>query len=323
MNWKVLNVENLDYNISNYKAQEIYNKRSNNAKPEGHTHCDKYSLRYEFSSKIYCAFCGFNYVRRSCKKKNGEGKHIYWACSHRVSSGAVCPSRSIRDDYLKELFVEVYNKTLSEYQSDNEKFLKVVKEVTNECSYDKDILKLTNEEESIRLKLSTLLEMKLELDKSNTIDREIYNSKEVELKERLDEIHSKKKELELLQDKNRSLSDRINRIEKTLKENKILKEFDKEVFESIVDCIVVRDTDANGNKNPYVITFILNTGKEVREVLDNQYKSIAHVNEIVLEKDKILNQDNEINHSLSNDQERLSLDNDGRGNIRRRSNTIK
>lgn len=124
---------------------------------------------------------------------------------------------------MKELFSEIYNKTLSEYQSDNEKFLKAVKKVTNKCTYDKDILKLSNEEESIRLKLSTLLEMKLELDKSNTIDREIYNSKEIELKERLDKIYNKKKNLELLQDKHKSLSDRINKIEKTLNENRKLK----------------------------------------------------------------------------------------------------
>lgn len=300
------------------KAQEIYNKRSLTVRPDGHTHCDKYSLRYAFSSKIYCAFCGSNYVRRSCKKKNGEGKHIYWACSHRVSSGAVCPSRSIRDDYLQELFVEVYNKTLSEYEGNNERLLKEIKDVTNKCNFDNDLNKLYDEENNIRKKLSNLLEMKLELDKDNIIDKEIYESKENELKLRLDEIHNKKTEIHKLQEKNKSLSDRFNKIEQTLMEHKKLKEFDRDIFDSIVDCIIVGDTDANGNENPYVITFILNTGKEVREVLDSNYKSITQGNELLTEKDKILNHDNEDNHSLSNEKERLSLDNDRRSRVCRR-----
>ena len=159
----------IDINVWN-KAQEIYQKRSKASQPEGHTHCDKYSLRYAFSSKIYCAFCGFNYVRRSCKRKNGDGKLIYWACSNRVSSGAVCISRSIRDDYLKELFVEVYNRLISKYKVNNEKFLKVIKEVTNSCNYDKDLEKIINDEQNIRNRLSNLLDLKID----NYIDKETY-----------------------------------------------------------------------------------------------------------------------------------------------------
>ena len=297
----------IDMNTWN-KAQEIYQKRSKTSKPDGHTHCDKYSIRYAFSSKIYCAFCGFNYVRRSCKRKNGNGKLIYWACSNRVNSGSVCPSRSIRDDYLKELFVEVYNRLISEYKVNNEKFLNAIKEVANNCSYDKDLEKIINDEQNIRNKLSNLLDLKID----NYIDKETYILKEQELKNRLNEILEKKAEIVQLKSKTKSLSERIEKINKVLNNNIKLKEFDREIFESIIDCILVGDTNPDGTKNPHVITFVLNTGQKIKEMIDVRSKEITHNHKLEIE------QDNGNNHSLSNDFGMLSLDNDGRSCYGRR-----
>ena len=62
------------------KVQEIYNARSIKIK-NGKQYCEKFSLRYTFSSMIYCQHCGKTFVRRFTKYKNKDGvvhEHVYW-----------------------------------------------------------------------------------------------------------------------------------------------------------------------------------------------------------------------------------------------------
>ena len=51
------------------KAQEIYNRRSKKCKPDGHTHCDKYSIRYAFSSKSFADFVEQTLLEDHAKRK--------------------------------------------------------------------------------------------------------------------------------------------------------------------------------------------------------------------------------------------------------------
>ena len=53
-----------------------------------------------------------------------------------------------------------------------------------------------------------------------------------------------------------TLSDRINNFRNTLKNNQILEEFDRHVFESIIEKVIIGGSDKDGNKDPYMITFI-------------------------------------------------------------------
>ena len=59
-----------------------------------------------------------------------------------------------------------------------------------------------------------------------------------------------------------TLSDRINNFRNTLKNNQILEEFDRHVFESIIEKVIIGGIDKDGNKDPYMITFIYKTGLE-------------------------------------------------------------
>ena len=52
-----------------------------------------------------------------------------------------------------------------------------------------------------------------------------------------------------------TLSDRINNYQ-------ILEEFDRHVFESIIEKVIIGGIDKDGNKDPYMITFIYKTGLE-------------------------------------------------------------
>ncbi|MGB4607249.1 MAG: recombinase family protein, partial [Sedimentibacter sp.] len=61
------------------------------------------------------------------------------------------------------------------------------------------------------------------------------------------------------------LKDRIDTFRKLFENNEILKEFDREIFESVIEKIIVGKIDEDGNKNPYSVTFIFKTGLEIEK----------------------------------------------------------
>ena len=63
-----------------------------------------------------------------------------------------------------------------------------------------------------------------------------------------------------------SLKRRVENFKKALSQNEVLQEFDRGIFESIIEKVIVGGYDEDGNKDPYKITFIYKTGfrNEVR-----------------------------------------------------------
>ena len=66
--------------------------------------------------------------------------------------------------------------------------------------------------------------------------------------------------LEQQYDNEGSLQRRLADFRKALSKNQILEEFDRGIFESIVEKVIVGGLDEDGNKDPYKITFIYKTG---------------------------------------------------------------
>ena len=61
-------------------------------------------------------------------------------------------------------------------------------------------------------------------------------------------------------DEKSSLQRRLSDFKKALSHNEVLEEFDRGIFESIVEKVIVGGLDEDGNKDPYKITFIYKTG---------------------------------------------------------------
>ena len=57
-----------------------------------------------------------------------------------------------------------------------------------------------------------------------------------------------------------SLKQRVADFKKALSKNGVLEEFDRGIFESIIEKVIVGGYDEDGNKDPYKITFIYKTG---------------------------------------------------------------
>ena len=58
----------------------------------------------------------------------------------------------------------------------------------------------------------------------------------------------------------KSIKQRVDEFRKALSQNQVLEEFDRGIFESIVEKVIVGGYDEEGKKDPYRVTFIYKTG---------------------------------------------------------------
>ena len=96
-----------------------------------------------------------------------------------------------------------------------------------------------------------------------------YVLKEKELKENLDSINCKLQDIEKSNNESKDVYDKLKEIEKIINEPTTLTEFNREIFDTIVEKIIVGEVSENGEVKPNVIRFALNTGAEYRTLLNN------------------------------------------------------
>ena len=148
-------------------------------------HKTTYSLKYDFSSKIVCGHCNSTYVRRQGTKRKDGTAPIYWKCFQQVDEKRYCEkSKFIRDDVLKDMFVELYNLIVINKHQTKEKILEAIKSTLKEDNYQKDIDKLSVDLDKLNNKLSKLVDMKLD----GIIDKDTYIKKENEIKAQINEL---------------------------------------------------------------------------------------------------------------------------------------
>ncbi|MDO5555602.1 MAG: hypothetical protein Q4G09_02810 [Clostridia bacterium] len=69
------------------------------------------------------------------------------------------------------------------------------------------------------------------------------------------------------------------------KYNEIMQYFDKDVFELIIEKVIIGEKDSKGKTNPRVITFILKSGNEIKKCEeDKSQQTLYQVNENCLQK---------------------------------------
>lgn len=110
-------------------------------------------------------------------------------------------------------------------------------------------------------KLNNLLDMHLE----GKIDYDTYDKKKSDLQKRIDDLKSVIADLQDVGNTKLSLEDRIAFMREKLENTDIIKEFDRQVFESIVNYIVVGGYNEEGNADPSMITFVYRTGFKDRK----------------------------------------------------------
>ena len=134
--------------------------------------------------------------------------------------------------------------------------MKRTEEALSESNAGKRLAKAEKDIHALEVKKNKLVDMRLE----DTIDKETYDRKYLDLSSQIEQLQ---KECESLQDAaetETTMRKRVATFRQTLEQNEVLDTFDRHIFESIVEKVIVGGYDSNGNKDPYMIVFVYKTG---------------------------------------------------------------
>ena len=240
------------------RVQEIRTKRAGNR--ETGRRNDNYSKKYPFSSKLYCGFCDSLLTRRNWNA-NRKCEKAVWQCIKRAKQGITeCPyCKAIPEEILEDCFVQGYRILCNNNQKVVVEFLEKIESILKENTTETIVTKLEKGKEKINKKLANLLELNLE----GRINKKQYTSKFDELNTELIKIENKIQNLLKETNRTESIKLRLNKFKSLFKNIDIMPKFDKDVFECLIDKVVIGETLENGTINPYTIRFICKNGTEI------------------------------------------------------------
>ena len=147
------------------------------------------------------------------------------------------------------------------------KSIYIKEEEINDNTLVKDLKKLENQLNRIISQERKLVDLHLE----DNIDEEVYTKKYKKLTKQKEELLDEKKTLELTIKDESFIKERLKQFKKILENREIIEEFNRTVFESIFEKVVVGRIDKEGTVHPYDLTFYFKTG--VKDSLDsNNFK---------------------------------------------------
>ena len=240
------------------RVQEIRTKRAGNR--ETGRRNDNYSKKYPFSSKLYCAFCGSLLTRRNWNANRSCEKAV-WQCIKRAKQGKEeCPHcKAIAEEIIEDCFVQGYRILCNDNRKIIETFLEKIENILKEHTTETLVSKLEKDKEKINKKLNNLLELNLE----GRINKEQYTLKFDELDTELIKIDSKIQNLLKETNRTESIKNRLNKFKSLFKNIDIMPSFDKDVFECLIDKVIIGEIQEDGKINPYTIRFICKNGSEI------------------------------------------------------------
>jgi len=251
------------------KCQEILEKRSKIVKLDGNR--DKFSRKYPFSSKIYCGICGERFIRRSYKIRSNNKEVAYWICRSYRNKIECSNLLHYKQEELEDIFIKVYNKLTLNKDTYINSFIKKVNDTLLDNTDYKNSNKIKEEISRLQNRLSNLIDLKLD----NKIPKEILESKELEITAQINELENKlisNQDLELTR---KQKLEQVGNIVKILKEYPGLTKFNEDIFNNLVDRIIIGEVLDNGEEDLYRIKFILKTGEMMKDNLPNNTLKIG------------------------------------------------
>lgn len=213
----------------------------------------KPTRKYSFSSMCQCGFCGKYFSRRSHNQDTRNKKPV-WKCRTAISGIENCPnSKAVDEAIIENAFLEMFNLLAQNFDDVLESVLKSVEETIKN---DESAAKLSRIDKSLSVlesKRKKLTDMLLD----DKITKDAYDEKYNDFTRK---INQEKEERSLYASNVNVQSDvgrRMKDIRTLLNETEGMKQFDRVVFESIVQKVIVGETNADGSVDPYKLTFVL------------------------------------------------------------------
>lgn len=239
------------------EAQDILSRRNGGKKSATPGKREKFSRQYAFSCMLECGFCGANLSRRSWHS-NSKYQKTTWQCVKNTKHGKqYCPdSKGIPEKVIEDAFIESYRMLSVNNKDVLEEFLQRTEKALQNGSIEERLKKYQKNADSIQRKRKLLLERYMD----DVITEDMYRQTDEDYLTKLSETTT---EIELLEKQiydRGSLKKRIAEFKVLLSENQVLEEFDRGIFESVIEKVIVGGYDEEGKKDPYKLTFIYKTG---------------------------------------------------------------
>lgn len=102
-----------------------------------------YQNRYVFSSRIVCGECGAVFRRQKIYIGKPYEK-IQWCCHKHIEDTSQCSQKSIREDAIKQAFIQMWNRLASNYGEILIPLLEILKAVPNDPELEQEKQELEN-----------------------------------------------------------------------------------------------------------------------------------------------------------------------------------
>lgn len=209
------------------------------------------------SCMLECGFCGGTLTRRSWHSGSQYNK-VIWQCVTATKKGKkFCPdSKGIAEETIEQAFIESYRLLCQNNKDVLDEFIARTEETLSDSNASKQLAKVEKDIAALDAKRAKLVDMRLE----EIIDKETYEQKYFDLSSQIEQLQKQRESLQESAETESTMKKRIAEFRRTLEENEVLDTFDRYVFESIVEKVIVGGYDEDGNKDPAMLTFIYKTG---------------------------------------------------------------
>lgn len=256
------------------EAERIRKKRAKNKVVETTGNRERYTRQYAFSSMCECAYCGHKLTRRTRHSSSIYEKPV-WQCMNATKNGiANCPNcKAIDEAILEGAFLDAFKLLAGNFDDVLDVVLSYVEESTNNDDNIRRKQQIDKDISALESKKSRMTDMLID----GTITKEVYDEKLVEFTRKLHTLSDKRKILADSINTRNDINKRMSELRETLEKEDILDEFDRTVFESIIEKVYVGGYEEDGTPDPYKLTFIL---------MGNQTGTVPHAKEAFKEKQK-------------------------------------
>ena len=256
------------------EAERIRKKRAKNKVVETTGNRERYTRQYAYSSMCECAYCGHKLTRRTRHSSSIYEKPV-WQCMNATKNGiANCPNcKAIDEAILDGAFLDAFKLLAGNFDDVLDVVLSYVEESANNDDNIRRKQQIDKDITALESKKSRMTDMLID----GTITKEVYDEKLVEFTRKLHTLSDKRKILADSINTRNDISKRMSELRETLEKEDILDEFDRTVFESIIEKVYVGGYEEDGTPDPYKLTFILK---------GNQTGTIPHAKEAFKKKQK-------------------------------------
>ncbi len=206
---------------------------------------------------LECGFCASHLTRRSWHSGSAYHK-VIWQCVTATKEGKkYCKcSKGIHEEIIEQAFLESYRLLCYNNRDVIDEMLERIELSLCPGDYAKEKSQVEMSIAALEKKRNKLLDMKLD----ELIDLQTYEEKNAELIAKLGNLNDELAMYANTESREKNIKRRLADFRKVLEHNDTLVDFDRSVFESIIDKVIVGGYDDDGNPNPSMLTFIYKTG---------------------------------------------------------------